>query len=207
MAVIDEIFVEALQINAKRTSNLICSIWKRCGELRYLIKPWVTAEMIQINKRGNLEQENSFRPVALLWPARKVIERGIANMMTKKHLFCDSQPGYQRETGMETAISGPIANIQRPKFSAVLGLKSAYNTVPRKQLMESVDRMLYQNLSAMIALTLQPMREVTSWDETDTYSLCEKGMSQGGPLSPPLFSLYMDTFAEDLEENEKVPQE
>lgn len=50
---IEEIYLEAVQITPNLTRKLVFSIWKRCGELRYLIKPWATAEMIPIYKQGN----------------------------------------------------------------------------------------------------------------------------------------------------------
>lgn len=113
---IDEILVEALQINPSLTSNVICSIWKRWRELRYLIKPWAIAEMIPLYKSGNPEEPSSFRPIALLSQAREAIEGEVARMMTKKYSFRESQLSFQRETGTETAISRHIANSQRMKF-------------------------------------------------------------------------------------------
>lgn len=51
----------------------------------------------------------------------------------------------------------------------------------------------------MIALTLQPMNLKTRFDVTETMATCEKVVNHGGPLSPVLYNVYMDTFAKGEE--------
>lgn len=58
----------------------------------------------------------------------------------------------------------------------------------------------------MISLTLHPIIPATRDDDTHTESVYERGMAQGGPLSPPLFNLFMDLYSEVMERTGNAPK-
>lgn len=92
------------------------------------------------------------------------------------------------------------------RFTAGLDLKSTYNTVPLRLLMEKVTYYLDAKTAAMIAMALQPMTLVTRGDDTERASTCEKGMNQGSSLSPPFFNLYMDSYVNEREDKKNSSQ-
>lgn len=204
---VEEILVEALQVKPRLASKLVCQIWPCCSELKRLIKPWSTAEIVPIYKRGNPSQPILFRPIALLSHVHKVIEGEIAKGMAGQYSFNDAQLGFHRMEGTDCAISRRIANGQRMKFSALLDLRSACNSVPRNLLMRTIREQLNAELAGMNALTLQPMIQTTRGDRTETVSTCEGAVNQGGPLRPsPFFNLYMDTLVTEPESSETGPR-
>lgn len=62
--------------------------------MKCLIKAWATAEIVPIYKRYNPEKPNSYRPIAILSNGRKMIESGIAKMMTDKYIFSNARLGF-----------------------------------------------------------------------------------------------------------------
>lgn len=80
------------------------------------------------------------------------------------------------------------------RYSAVLDLKSAYDSVPG-ELMSRIKVKLPTQLAAM-ALTLQPLTVTTKGDDTGTVETIPKGVTPGFNASPPLYNVQMDTILE-----------
>lgn len=132
-----------------------------------------------------------------------MIEVGISREIRKEYTFHDTQPGFQHKTGTETAIVRHIATAKEMPYTAISDLKAAYDTIPRKTLMELLRKRLSNNLASAITLTLQYLTVCTREDDTNTTGRISEGLKQRSPLSPTMFNIYMDTLAESLEESEK----
>ena len=76
------------------------------------------------------------------------------------------------------------------KGTAVLDLKSAYDTVRRDLLFERCAKVLPDHITAMISHTLQTLTVTTLGDDTKTEAKIDRGETQGGPASPTLFNIY-----------------
>lgn len=97
----DEIFIEALQINANLIIKLLWSLWKSSSKIIHQVENWTTAEIISaMYKMGCLEDPASYRPHPA-WAAK--------------------------ETGTETVTNRHIGNGQKLKYSTVLDLIFANN--------------------------------------------------------------------------------
>lgn len=194
----DQIFVEALKVDAKRTSQIIAAFWKCCGELKYMLNDWSRAILVPIYKTGERADPQSYRPIALLSHVRKVVEATIAKIIRRQYTFRDSQLGFRHGTGTETALVRHISNSRQLKETAVLDLKGAYDSVPRNRLCQTLKNRVDHNTLNMINLTLQTVNIKTQGDESGHEGQVSKGVCQGSPLSPTLFNVYMDTFEEWL---------
>lgn len=104
------------------------------GQLEYVQKYWTMGILVLIYKKADHMARKSYKPIKLLSHVRKVIERAISMMVNAQYNFDDSQLGFRRGTGTDTAISRHISNARTMKLGAVLDLRSAYHTVPRKKL-------------------------------------------------------------------------
>ena len=91
------------------------------------------------------------------------------------------------------------------KWTAVLDLKSAYDTVHRDLLLERCAKVLPDHITAMISHTLQTLTVITVGDDTKTEAKIDRGVTQGGPASPTIFNIFIDTLANALQKHQWNP--
>ena len=87
------------------------------------------------------------------------------------------------------------------KWTAVLDLKSAYDTVRRDLLFERCAKAVQDRITAMISHTLQILTVTTVGDDTKTEAKIDRGVTQGGPASPTLLNIFIDTLASALQKH------
>lgn len=80
-------------------------------------------------------------------------------------------------------------------ITAVLDLKAAYDSVPRKSIHEVVRTSQCDQVMDMVFFALQPITVTTQGDKTRKTGTIAKGVCQGKPLSPTHFNMYMDTMS------------
>lgn len=194
----DDMFTEVLNSAPDETARILNAIWRKCGELGVTMRQWDSAVLVPIYKKGQEDDPSSYRPIALLSHARKVIESAITKLISSEYRNNENQLGFQRITGTETAILRHLYLGQKLGYTAVLDLKSAYDTVPRDRLVNETQRVLKANTCSMVTAVLQPMQISTVNDVTDTTGWVTRGVPQGSPVSPCLFNLFMDSYAELL---------
>lgn len=120
-------------------------------------------------------------------------------MEIRKHYkFSPEQLGFQPETGTETAIVRHVAQSEQMPYTAVLDFKAAYDSVPRDNLMQTLTEQLPGNLTKAIAMTLQDLNVETIDDNTNKTATIQRGVTQGSPLSPTIFNVYMDPLVQEI---------
>lgn len=78
---LDEVFVDAFDIDSTTTSKIICALWSHCSRLKQFIEDWTTAILIPLYERGDKSQAQSYSPIALSSHVRKVVEAAIARQI------------------------------------------------------------------------------------------------------------------------------
>ena len=195
----DDIFSEALAIAPEPATELLYKVWKKCGELQWLPRAWQAAELVPLHKKGNTWDPSNYRPISLLSHLRKIIETAIDKELRSVYQFNDLQLGFQPGKSTELGIVRVTEAIRQGKqYVAILDLKAAYDTVPRDKLIKIVQDRLPGNLAKMIGYMLQPNIFETVGDPTGTTAMGDRGVPQGSPLSPALYNVFMDTFAERI---------
>lgn len=196
----DSVFVEAMKEEPEVFAEIIASIWRQCGKLKYMPEVWRQARLVPIHKKGDTRDPQNYRPISIISQIRKVIDRAIDTLLREEYTSHPSQVGFRQGLGTENAIirSTRLRRLGM-QYTAVLDLKKAYDSVPRDRLMNIVRQRLSQNHANMIAYLLQPMELVT-----DGPMLCKNsnevtlGVPQGDPASTTLFNMYMDVYAETV---------
>lgn len=73
----DELFVEAFRLHSKSVGNVLPALLQKCANIGYLLEEWKTAMYVPKYKRGDVEDSDSYRPIALMPHARNVVEAAI----------------------------------------------------------------------------------------------------------------------------------
>lgn len=118
----------------------------------------------------------------------------------QSYKYSDAQLGFQPKSGTKMAIKRNIGNGKSLQSSAVLDLKTGLQHGTMKYTHGRGETESPPNITKMIALKLMPMKPKTRGNETQTISECSKGVNHGGPLSLPLYIVYMDTCVGEMRE-------
>ena len=189
----DGIYCEMPKAASKETSICLTALWSACGKTAHTPMDGRTGLLVPIYKKGDPEISSNYRPICLLSSLRKVIERTLDKEM-QAHCFPNvMQMGFQAKLGTEMAIAQTVQAMKGgQKWTAVLDLKSAYDTVRRDLLFERCAKVLPDHIAAMISHTLQTLTVTTVGDDTKTEAKIDRGVTQVVQLAQ-LFSIYLST--------------
>ncbi len=117
----------------------------------------------QIYSQSSRKNPRKYRPISLLSQTRKGFESAVNKVLKKDYSSHEFQLGFQKGKTTGTAILRET-ELQRNghRSSAVLDLKAAYDTVPRKYLQHRMRKKLTKNVSTMCEAFLAPFRYILS---------------------------------------------
>lgn len=168
---------------------------------------WKRRELIPIHKKEHPTLPGNYVPNTLLSHAKNVVESAIKLHIETQYTFSVAQLGFQRYTGIETALVRHIYNSKRLPSCVVLNLRKAYDLAPRRSLISLTQRHLDDKTSAMISIFLQTLAVYTRGDLASTTGNIQCGVPQGSPPSPTLFNLVIDDLAATLIPTTSMPSD
>ena len=169
------------------------SIWKQAVVLPVL-KPGKTAD-----------QGVSYRPVSLLCPASKVLEKLIHPYLQEAFALDDSQHGFRprRSTTsallpLTTTVADGFNEAKPPKRTVVaaVDLSKAFDSVNHDILLEKVcDTPLNSNIVRWISTYHRGREQAVIYNgRRSPFKKIHRGVPQGSVISPTLFNLYVSNF-------------
>ena len=184
---------------------------------------WRSADVIPVLKPGKpADQGTSYRPISLLCPEVKVLERMMLPSINSALVPRSNQHGFRPGRSTLTALLPLATNIARgfneAKPAARTGLLSvdlsrAFDIVRRDLLLEKIDATgLDNNLKRWLAVYLSDRKSrVVYQGATSKFRKVELGLPQGAVSSPPLYNFFekdleveateSEAFADDNEAN------
>ena len=163
---------------------------------------WKTSKIVPILKPGkNANEGSSYRPISLLSPIVKTLEKIILPSITNNIKQLDCQHGFKRNHSTTTAlhkINSKIAEGFNKKPSArtvlvSLDMSKAFDTVNIHKLIAKLsDTNIPNSIIKFLSNYLKGRQSYTILQNTTSRILNVKtGVPQGGVLSPVLFNIYM----------------
>ena len=132
---------------------------------------------------------------------KRTVERQLRDDYTPKTMQMGSN-----NIRTEMAISQTLQAIEAGcTWMAVLDLKSAYDNVGRDLHLEIRRCHLPEHMTSMTSQLLQTLHMETINDKRKKTGRINKGVTQGGPLRPDLFNMFIDTLAYELDTNLSIP--
>ena len=167
---------------------------------------WKTSTIIPLLKPNKPTQEStSFRPVSLLCPSIKILERVLLPTLTDKLPVPAFQHGFRKQHSTVTALhefNQSIANGFNQKKPAnrtlllQLDLSKAFDMVAHEKLLDDIHNSpLPDHLKRWFNCYLHGRQSRVNFrGATSTARNCRAGVPQGAVTSPILFNFYLSTL-------------
>jgi len=176
--------------NLAINQNIIPQIWK-CAKIIPILKP---------DKNAN--EGTSYRPISLLSPIVKILEKLILPMITSNIDNLTYQHGFKAKHSTTTALHKINERIcdglnKKNKIDrtvmVALDMSKAFDTVNIYKLIEKISKTnIPNNIIKFLSNYLKGRQAYTMLNNTTSKTLKLKaGVPQGGVLSPTLFNIYM----------------
>ena len=161
---------------------------------------WKIAKIIPIPKPGkDITQGTSYRPIALLSPIAKTLEKIILPHITSNTIIPPHQHGFRHKHSTTTAlheINNTITKgLKKRTIAIALDLSKAFDTVNLHTLIHKLHKLHNTNIPytilKYIANYIKGRKQYTLYnDYKSALRNTKTGVPQGGILSPTLFNIY-----------------
>ena len=169
---------------------------------------WKMATIICLPKPGKpIDQGTSYRPISLLCPASKVLERLLLPSLQANLPVTEHQHGFRQHRSTTTALL-PITqqvvngfNQRKPPLRTValaIDFSKAFDTVDHNQLIRMISGTpLNHNIVRWLSCYLRGRMSSCSFgSKTSSFLHVRCGVPQGSVISPTLFNCFVSDYPE-----------
>ncbi len=200
---------ELLQAGAKQLVPTLTGLFNRIWMSGDFPGDWNEGVLVPIFKKGDAGECSNYRTVTIGPVLGKlyaiVVERRLAPWAEEQGLRARGQAGFRRDHRVADHLFTLRALTDRAHagkhaFAAFVDFSKAFDTIPRDLLWRRMEEIgLHGTMLAALRAMYRDVRcrVLTPQGLTDSFE-STWGVKQGCPLSPLLFSLYIDPFEEEL---------
>ncbi|KAG1494654.1 hypothetical protein G6F54_007726 [Rhizopus delemar] len=203
----DHIRQEMLTPLQPTLAPILLFLFQLCWTWSYTPAEWRLAQIIPIYKKGDPTEPGNHRPISLTSVFRKLLERSIHHFLIDHSPPLDiAQGGFRESRGsLDQALClAEVCNILRRHYRitpvlASLDIKSAYDTVDRRQIWRTLEKTAPVALVSLLRNLFDEVQiEVLLNNATSTRFSPITGVLQGSILSPFLYSVYINELPQIL---------
>ena len=199
---------EILSVANVPCSNVLVLIFGFCFQNGIVPSNWCRAQICPIPKKGDLSLIDNYRPISLTESVRKAFELCLLPFVNGAvEPLALEQGGFRRQRGtldqvvvLQEWIAQSVSR-NLPRYMAFLDIKAAYDQVDRSILWRKcLERGMPINLLKMLqALFDKNTSSVAVRGKSSREFRINSGLLQGSPLSPILYSAFINDFVGALD--------
>ncbi|XP_070529779.1 calponin homology domain-containing protein DDB_G0272472-like [Cardiocondyla obscurior] len=190
-------------------------LWETCKKVwrgEGVPEEWREGVIVPVLKRGKGEKVEEYRGITLTQAAYKVYASVLAERLRKeieeKEILPQSQAGFRRDMGtvdqiyvLNYLLNKKIEEKEGKMVIVFIDMKAAFDSVDRRKLVETMKkRGVREGLIRRCEEILEEtVNKVKVKDKEGKSFWTTKGVRQGCPLSPSLFTLLLADIDEELE--------
>ena len=204
----DHIHNEYLKVGLEQLQKPLTEMFNRILQTEDLPSQWKTSKIILLHKKGAKDELNNYRPISLISNLYKVFSKIITRRITKT--LDQNQPNEQAgfRTGFSTidhlqAVKQIIEKSEEynlPLYLAFVDYKKAFDTVEHSRVIQALTKQGVEPKYSRILRKLynETYAKVTTEREGDEFKI-ERGVRQGDPISPKLFTSLLEDIFQELD--------
>ena len=186
--------------------NYLTSIFNLSLQHACIPSIWKLATIICLPKPGKpIDQGTSYRPISLLCPASKVIERLLLPLLVEHLPIAEHQHGFRHGRSTTSALlpitQQVVFGFNQPKpplrtIALAIDFSKAFDTVDHNQLLTMIaNTPLNHNIVRWCSSYLRGRMSACRFGmKTSSYQHVRCGVPQGSVISPILFNCFVSDF-------------
>ena len=210
----DQITAEMLKLGRRVIERTLTVLFNKCLEEGTIPTTWRNAEVILLFKKGDITNIENYRPISLLSHMYKLFTRILTNRMTTKLDFYQpvEQAGFRK--GFSTmdhlqtvrSVMEKCSEYNVPLYMAFVDYKKAFDSVETWAFLSALeDARIDSRYTALIKNIYENGTfhvKVSDELKTDKITI-GKGVRQGDPISPKLFTAALENVFKRLNWEDK----
>lgn len=206
----DRITSEMLKLGSKTVEQAIKILLNKCLEEGKIPEEWNNAEVVILFKKGDVTNIENYRPISLLSQMYKMLTRIITNRLTNK-LVDSYQPveqagfrkGYSTMVHLQTLrlLIEKTTEYNIPLHLAFIDFQKAFDSIEMHAISRAMNRARidsrYSNLIESIYHNATFHIKIDEDLKTNKIKI-KRGVRQGDPISPKLFTLVLEDVFKEL---------
>lgn len=204
----DSLYAEHFKHANEKLYILLCLFFNSMLIHNYAPPEFMSTILVPIikNKKGDLEDINNYRPIALTNVISKIFEGVLLSRLSVNLKTCDNQFGFKKSHSPDMCIFllkqiiDLYINDLSPVYICFMDSSKAFD---RLNFWVLFDKLINRNVPIIFVRFLKMWyctQELSiRWNDCISKSFnVSNGVRQGGILSPLLFSIYMDSLSDKL---------
>lgn len=204
----DGIKAELLKFGIDTLSKWLCNIFNKIIREKNIPQPWLHSEIILLHKKGSKSDMNNYRPISMISTIYKVFSKCLLQRLKYQLSNAQSIDQAAFKSGFSTCdhlqcmnqLIEKCTEYQMPIYFAFIDFKKAFDTIEHNVIWSTLE---------MFGVPIQYIELLRSIYANSTSSILtdkkgrkfpiNRGVKQGDPISPLLFSTVLEGVFRNLE--------
>ena len=201
-----------LKIIAPKLSVILTSLFNNCLEKSIFPDELKIGQITPIHKKGRKDEINNYRPITILNPIAKILEKIICNRLTS-FLVSDSilvpqQYGFMKGRSIQNAVltfqhDAHVAKKSKHYFGAIaIDLQKAFDTINHNKLLHKLQNYgirNYKEIEFIKSYFINRYNFVQVGPSKSSLKKLIHGVPQGSSLGPLMFNIFINDIVRVVE--------